>query len=74
MISKKIISNKAQISLELALLLGAIVVAASVVGFYYLKSVKKGSITSKSVSKNMTVITKNKVLENIHKVKRVVNG
>jgi len=71
---KKIISNKAQISLELALLLGAMVVAASIVGFYYLKSVTRGSSTAERVSKNITLAAKNKALDNIYKVKRALNG
>ena len=71
---KKIISNKAQISLELALLLGAMVVAASIVGFYYLKSVTRGSSTAERVSKNITSAAKNKALDNIYKVKRALNG
>jgi len=70
---KKIISNKAQISLELALLLGVIVVTASIVGFYYLKSVTKGSSTLESTSKNTTSTTKNKALDNIYKAKRALN-
>ncbi len=70
---KKIISNKAQISLELALLLGVIVVTASIVGFYYLKSVTEGSSTLESTSKNTTSTTKNKALDNIYKAKRALN-
>ncbi|ADC69647.1 Protein of unknown function DUF361 [Methanocaldococcus sp. FS406-22] len=74
MIFRKTTSNRAQLSLELALLLGVIVVVASMVGFYYLKSVTRGSTTSESISKNITLVAKNKALDIIYKVKRALNG
>ncbi|ACX73362.1 MAG: class III signal peptide domain-containing protein, archaeosortase D/PIP-CTERM system-associated [Methanococci archaeon] len=71
---RKILSNRAQVSLELALLLAVVVVVASAVGFYYLKSVVNGSNTAEITSKNATITAKNKALDNIYKAKRALNG
>ncbi|XRO77795.1 class III signal peptide domain-containing protein, archaeosortase D/PIP-CTERM system-associated [Methanocaldococcus sp. 10A] len=72
---KKIISNRGQISIELALLLAVFVASASVVGFYYLKTVKSSSTTAKSSNVETTTTVDNKVLSQVDKVKEVTaNG
>ncbi len=72
---KKISSNKGQISLEFALLLAGIIAAATIVGFYYLKTTKSSSITAKKTAVNAKTTANNKVMQQIDKVKEVtVNG
>ncbi|ACV25033.1 class III signal peptide domain-containing protein, archaeosortase D/PIP-CTERM system-associated [Methanocaldococcus fervens] len=72
---KKIFSNKGQISLEFALLLAGIIATASIVGFYYLKTVKTSSTTAKEISVSGEIATNNKVMQQVDKVKEVTaNG
>ncbi|XRP97428.1 class III signal peptide domain-containing protein, archaeosortase D/PIP-CTERM system-associated [Methanocaldococcus sp. 16A] len=72
---KKMLSNRGQITLEFALLLAGIVATATIVGFYYLKTVKSTSTTAKSSNIETTTTVDNKVLEQVDKVKEVTaNG
>ena len=71
---RKLLSNKGQVSLELGLLLGAAVAVASIAGFYYLKTTKNTSFTSKESASKVVEGTHNKNIEIVDDVTEVLNN
>ena len=71
---RKLLSNKGQVSLELGLLLGAAVAVASIAGFYYLKTTKNTSFTSKESASKVVEKTHNKNIKIVDDVTEVLNN
>ena len=71
---RKLLSNKGQVSLELGVLLGAAVAIASIAGFYYLKTTKNNSFTSKESASKVVEETHNKNIEIVDDVTEVLNN
>jgi len=71
---KILLSNRGQISMELGILLGAVIAVASIAGFYYLKNVKNNSFISEESTSKVAEKTHNKAVEFVDSVNEVLNN
>ncbi|ENN96528.1 hypothetical protein J422_01905 [Methanocaldococcus villosus KIN24-T80] len=64
--------NRAQISLEFALLLATVLAVASIVGFYYIKSIAQGSAHYKETTLKSEAVTQTEAMKRAERVKQLM--